>query len=462
MKYVKKLTCILIAMMMAIGISTNALAIVDGAIIVENPQPGQTYTAYLIFLTSYNADQTAFSYVIEEDSEWLDTVKGYAGITLEHVPDQGLYTVYMNDQFNAAEFANVLKAASEGKTGKQLESGGEYHYTAGLHMGYYFVSSTTGALCNLTTAASTAIIRDKNEFYFEKTDDADSVEVGQTVHYTITGLVPETTGFSSYTYKISDTMSDGLTFNQDVAVSVDGTVLGDKYTLTNREDGTGFDLVIDVMQMKELAGTEITVTYSAKVNENAIAQMESNNAYLEYSNNPVDGSITTTTPVDQETVYNSKIVVDKYEADNKDKKLPYAVFVLMNSEGLFYKWNNTNKAVTWVENEDAATIKTTDSDGVAEFGGLADGTYRLKEVYAPDGYNLMTGPVEVVINGADATVENQAVLSQPIEVPNSTGAKLPETGGMGTTVFYAAGSVLVVGALAMLLKKKRGAGAQVK
>lgn len=457
MRFLKKVTAIMAVMAMVLGISVSALALVSGEIIVENPQPGQTYTAYEIFLVNYSFDQTAFSYMIKNDSEWIDLVKNYKGVTLEEVPDYGFYTVYMNEQFNAGEFSNLLKANLEGKTGVALENDGDSCSISGLHMGYYFVSSTTGALCNLTTAAPTAVIRDKNEFQFDKTDDADSVEVGQTVNYTITGLVPETTGFDSYTYKISDTMSSGLTFNKDVKAAVNGTELNADYTLVNREDGTGFDLTIDVLKLTELVGKEIKVTYSAKVNENAIAKMESNNAYLEYSNNPADGSITTRTPVDQETVYSSKIVIDKYETDHKEKKLSNAEFVLINSEGLYYKWDKTNKKVTWVEDKAKADVKSTDQNGCAEFGGLKDGTYQLKELYPPYGYNVMTEPVEVVINGASATVENQAVLSQPVEVPNSTGSKLPETGGIGTTIFYTAGSILVAGAAIMLIRKKREA-----
>lgn len=454
MKFMKRILSVIVTVILVLGMGASALAAAGGMITVENPQPGQTYTAYKIFSVIYNYDRSSYSYTISGDSEWFDVVNGYGGITLEKNPDEDVYTVIKNSSFSAPEFANVLKAASEGKTGDELQPDGEM-VSASLPLGYYFVSSTTGVLCNLTTLDPNSIIRDKNEFVFEKTDDDESVEVGQTVNYTITGKVPETTGFETYTYKITDTMSEGLTFNKDVKVYIDGTEISSNFTLANHADGTGFELTIDVMALKEQSGAAIEVKYSAKVNENAIGQVESNNAYLEYSNDPVNSTVTTTTPADQETVYSSKIVVDKYQADQEETKLTGAEFVLMNSEGLFYQWDKTNKKVAWVENQGDATVRITDDEGAAEFGGLEDGTYQLKETKAPAGYNLMAEPVEVVLNGQEATIENPAILTQEVDVPNSAGAQLPETGGMGTTVFYAAGGVLVVGAAVLLLRKRK-------
>lgn len=454
MKFKKRILSMIFTVMVAFGMSMSAFAAAGGMIAVENPQPGQTYTAYKIFSVIYNYDRSSYSYTISGDSEWFDVVSGYGGITLEKNPDEDVYTVIKNDSFSAPEFANVLKASSEGKNGTELQPDGEMVRTT-VPLGYYFVNSTTGVLCNLTTLDPNSIIRDKNEFVFEKTDDDESVEVGQTVNYTITGKVPETTGFETYTYKITDTMSDGLTFNKDVKVYIDGTETNSNFTLTNHTDGTGFALIIDVMALKEQSGAAIEVKYSANVNENAIGQVENNQAYLEFSNDPVNSTVTTTTPADQEIVYSSRIVVDKYQADQEERKLEGAKFILMNREGLFYQWDKTNKKVFWVENQGDATVQMTDDQGIAEFGGLEDGTYQLKEIMAPAGYNLMTEPVEVVISGQTATIENPTVLTQEVDVPNSAGTQLPETGGTGTTVFYAAGGALAVGAAVLLLRKRK-------
>lgn len=452
MNRVKKIFGILLTLALVLTMNLNVFGALYGAIIVVNPREGQVYTAYQIFDVSYNADLSSYSYWIKGDSEWFDTVNGYAGITLEKNPDEDVYTVIENENYSAPEFAEVLKAAVDGKTGTDF-SESEGQLMARVLMGYYFVKSTTGALCNLTTADPVSYIRDKNDLFFEKTDDAESVQVGQKVNYVVSGRVPETLGFSTYIYKISDTMSDGLTFNKDVKVYLGGAQMKSNYTLTNREDGTGFDLTIDVLQLADRAGETIEVKYSAKVNENAVGNVESNSAYLEYSNNPVDGTQTVRTTPEEETVYSAKIVIDKYEADNESKKLPYAYFVLLNSDGLFYRWDNTNKLVEWVADQKFAAVKRTDENGAAEFPGLADGSYQLKETISPAGYNLMTEPIEVTIDGGEATIENPSVLTQEVDVPNSAGTILPETGGIGTTIFYAAGIILVLGAAVLLLSR---------
>lgn len=94
---------------------------------------------------------------------------------------------------------------------------------------------------------------------------------------------------------------------------------------------------------------------------------------------------------------------------------------------------------------------TTDNNGTATFGGLADGTYYLEEIKAPAGYNQLTDPVEVKVEGGTAEVN----LTVTAKVENSAGTLLPSTGGMGTTVFYVLGFVLVMGAVVLLVTKKR-------
>ena len=90
----------------------------------------------------------------------------------------------------------------------------------GLDLGYYFVTSTNGALCNLTTTDPAVTIHDKNDMPFKKEVDKTNVDVGQAVTFKITGKVPDYTGFTKYTYLITDTMTNGLTFKDDVKVMV--------------------------------------------------------------------------------------------------------------------------------------------------------------------------------------------------------------------------------------------------
>ena len=221
-------------------------------------------------------------------------------------------------------------------------------------------------------------------------------------------------------------------------------------------------------------GAEILVTYSALVNENAVEKISKNSATLTYSNNPSDSTKTDTTTTVEETVYTSKIVIDKYEKGATDTKLEGAEFVLCrkapNNEPQFatvlngiqnanqkdiqiqyYKWDKITKTVTWVDTIAEATKVTTDNKGAASFDGLADGEYLLVETKAPAGYNRMTTGQIVVVKGGTT----EAQLSVTAKVENQAGTELPSTGGVGTTVFYVLGAVLVLGAVVLLVTKKR-------
>ena len=262
MKVIKKFSSILLALAMIFAMSATAFAAENsGSITVSNPIEGQTYTAYKIFDVTYNEDKTGYSYSISSTSEWFETVNSYNGVTLERSITGTEYVVKMNERFSAASFANVLKADKEGKTGTTLIEGGGTASADNLELGYYFVSSATGALCNLTTTQPDATIRDKNDMPFEKKDDKADVEVGETVNYTITSKVPDATGFNSYKYEITDTMSDGLTFQKDVVVNVGGTVLEpENYNLEQTD--SGFTLTIKVLDIQDKIGKEIKVLRS--------------------------------------------------------------------------------------------------------------------------------------------------------------------------------------------------------
>lgn len=198
--------------------------------------------------------------------------------------------------------------------------------------------------------------------------------------------------------------------------------------------------------------------------------ISTNQAKLTYSNDPTTGA-TKDSQIEEQKVYTSKIVIDKYETGKPGTKLPGAEFVLCrkapNDEAQYaavqnnikntnkiqyYKWDETTKTVSWVYDIANATKVTTDANGTASFDGLANGTYHLVETKAPAGYNQMTEAKEVTVAGSTTDSEK---LSIKAEVANSAGTLLPSTGGMGTTVFYVLGAVLVLGAVVLLVTKKR-------
>ena len=466
MKKTKKLASLLLALVMALALAVPAMATGEtGTIILDNPKEGVTYTAYKIFDVSYSADKSSYSYTIYYEDEWYDAVENYDGLTLTPIDGAGNFFVTTNDAFSAADFADTLKADIAGKTdGVQMgdadEGGKKVKKATNLDLGYYFVySSETDALCNLTTTNPSVTIHDKNDMPFEKEDDKDSVEIGETVTYTITGKVPDTTGFDEYSYVIKDTMSDGLTLNRNIAVTIGGTAASITPTYTEADGRTnGFSLTIPVTDYQTQVGAAIVVTYTAVVNANAAGNVENNHAVLEYKNDP---SSEVKTIEREQTVYSAKIVINKV-VKGTETKLPDAKFVLYKEEAgakKYYKYteaNGTNPAkVEWVDNQTAATEVTTNDQGVAEFKGLKDGTYYLLETEAPAGYNLLTEPKEITINGASATATSLTSLTHTEQVENSTGAVLPSTGGMGTTIFYVTGSILVLAAVVLLVTKKR-------
>lgn len=476
MKTPKKLTSLLLALLLVFALATTVAAdgttgtTGTGSITVDNPVADKTYTAYKIFDVTYNGDN--YSYTIDSSSDWYDTVNSYAtdpahGLNLTQVEGTTTYVVTTTNAFSAPPFADALKAAVNGRTGKTLAVAGGKATVTGLDLGYYFVTSTTGALCNLTTTNPNANIHDKNDMPFKKEVDKTNVDVGQTVTFKITGKVPDYTGFKEYTYLVTDTMSKGLTFNKDtVEVTVGGAKVDDCTTTVDTTNTNKFTVLIPVLN--RTIGAEIVVTYTATVNKEAIAVISTNEAKLTYSNNPTTGETKDSEPVVQK-VYTSKIAIEKVEkladgATTTPKKLEGAEFVLYKEETTgdskttkYYKWNATDKKVEWFAEKDQADVKKTDVNGAASFDGLADGTYYLVETKAPAGYNQLDKPVKVEVhvgeNNAPVTSDTQLTVTAKVE--NQAGTLLPSTGGMGTTVFYVLGAVLVVGAGVLLVTKKR-------
>ena len=464
MKTMRKLFTVLLALAMTLALAVPAFAADTGSITITNPQGDRTYTAYKIFDVTYSGDH--YSYTISDTDAAFTTVKAYAdvtanGLTLTPVGKTGKYNVSTGDSFSAASFAQYLKtnAGSLG-TGTAFTQVGNTMKASGLTPGYYFVSGTSGTVCELATAKDIQI-RDKNEApQIEKSvDDADrTVEIGQKLTYTITGKVPSTKGYTKFTYQVTDTMSEGLTFNKDVKVTIGGTAVTDAAITYN---DNGFEASINMMNYQKQIDAPVVITYTATVNENAIQRdKETNTATLKYSNDPADKNSFKESSVEV-NVFSFNIVINKYAADNESTKLEGAKFVLKNAEGKYYKYDANTKAVTWVVGKADTTEVTTDVNGVARFDGLQAGTYKLEETAAPAGYNQLTKDITIVLNkDGSATIDSASSTlgadhSLTAGVANSPGTMLPETGGIGTVIFVALGALAVICAGVFLVTNKR-------
>lgn len=466
MKTMRKLFTVLLALAMTLALAVPAFAAdTTGSITITNPQGDRTYTAYKIFDVTYSGDH--YSYTISDTDAAFTTVKAYAdvtanGLTLTPVGKTGKYNVSTGDSFSAASFAQYLKtnAGSLG-TGTAFTQVGNTMKASGLTPGYYFVSGTSGTVCELATAKDIQI-RDKNEApQIEKSvDDADrTVEIGQKLTYTITGKVPSTKGYTEYTYELTDTMSEGLTFNKDVKVTIGDEDVTTAAAIT--KNGNGFVASVNMMDYQGQIDKPVVITYTATVNEKAIQRNEeTNTATLKYSNDPANKNSFKESSVEVE-VFSFNIVINKYAAGNESTKLEGAKFVLKNAEGKYYNCDTATKAVTWVVGKADTTEVTTDVNGVARFDGLQAGTYKLEETAAPAGYNQLIKDITIVLKeDGSATIDDaastpEADRSLTAGAANSTGTMLPETGGIGTVIFVALGALAVICAGVFLVTNKR-------
>lgn len=465
----KKLFTVLLALAMTLALAVPAFAAdTTGSITITNPQGNHTYTAYKIFDVTYTADGKNCSYTISNTDAAFSTVKAYAdvsanGLKLTAVANTGKYNVSFDaNAFSAASFAQHLKTnvGSLG-TGKAFTGDGGTMKASNLDLGYYFVSGTSGTVCELTTAKNIEI-HDKNEApQIEKSvDDNDrTVEVGQVLTYTIKGKVPSTKGYKEYTYEVTDTMSDGLTFNKVDKVTIGEMDVTAAATIT--KNGNGFKASVNMMDYQDQIDKTVLITYTATVNENAIQHdKETNKATLKYSNNPANKDSFGESSKEVE-VFSFNIVINKYATGNESTKLEGAKFVLKNTSDKYYKYDDATKTVTWVDGKSAATEVSTDAKGAARFDGLQAGTYKLEETAAPAGYNQLTEDIIIVlakdgsatVNGAASTPEANHSLTANVE--NSTGTMLPETGGTGTAIFVALGALAVICAGVFLVTNKR-------
>ena len=271
------------------------------------------------------------------------------------------------------------------------------------------------------------------------------------------------TGYTSYEFVFTDELSKGLTFNNDVKVTVDGADAA-VVTATATPATTGNSAytftVSDFIDYAAKAGKDIVVTYSATVNENAILENlstgDTNTVYLEFSNDPKDTSKKGKTPEEQTVTYTTEIKVVKVDGNDKTTTLQNAKFKLepkTAAETAEYLINGTTKG-----NEEV-----TDANGEILFSGLKPGNYILTETEAPANYNKLDNPISIGIvatrkadGSFDYTYTGDASVTvvdnvYTIKIGNNKGIKLPGTGGIGTRIFYIGGGALILIAIAGLV-----------
>lgn len=474
MKRVKRMLALLAAFALVLAMAVPAWAEGNtGSITVEKAKAGETYSIYKIFdVVSYDTSVSPSKIVYKVTSEWKDFFAiGKAGAKYITLDKNNQVSKTSLDASNAADFA---KAAIEWANTKKIKAtASEVADEKGVTFtdvadGYYLVNTSLGALCSLNNVTgNNALVSEKNSVpSVEKKvkngsvyDDSNSAKIGDTVDYqttiTITGNVKNVV--------LHDKMEKGLTFdNNSVKVKADnGDVAGSNYTLTtsNLSDGCTFEIEFKDDYIANLpAGTQIIVTYSASLNENAVIGTtgNKNDTWLKYGNG---GSVTDETKT-------CSYSFDLVKTDNSNKLLAGAQFELYTNKNCtdkvaLVKVGNdyrvasaTEKATT---NFTSAVIVSNDTSKITVNGLKGETSYWLKEIKAPEGYNELEEPYEFTMgaNNMSATLNGTQWGDGGVHVINNAGTVLPSTGGMGTTVFYVVGGGLMAVAVVLLVTKKR-------
>ena len=509
MKHIKKLASLLLVLVMVFALATTAFAEeTTYSITINNSTAGHTYEAYQIFtgdLATNEAGNKVLSNIV-----WGSGVSE-AGQTA--LGDAAAKAETLKTEADAKAFAKAVAPYLTTAAGSANTVTDGKYVISGLAAGYYLVKDQDGSLTgdndsyteyiiqvvgNVTATPKSDVpevekkVKDTNDSTGVTSDWQDSADydIGDSVPFQLKAtLADNVSSYTTYKVVFHDTLSKGLTYNNDAKVYIDGTETnGFTVTATVNADGTT-TLTVSCDDVKDLgAGNSsvITVEYTAKLNENAVlgSAGNPNEVYLEYSNNPNKSengnNETGETPKDVVIVFTYKTIINK--VDSETKPLTGAAFKL---EKLIK--GEDGAADTWTTVKEFAVDGTTTS---FTFSGLDDGQYKLTETKTPVGYNTID-PIYFVIEAThgetadvptlkslnaylnDATGNKQTEMkdgesvnidlgtvdltagSITTTVVNKSGSELPSTGGIGTTIFYVLGGVLVLAAVVLLVTKKR-------
>ena len=498
MKTIKRSIAFMLALVLTFAMSVTAFA--DEAktysITIDSAIPGHTYEAYQIFTGDLSEDETTLSNI-----KWGEGISKAGQDTLGSAMDYAaevLAKMESNSKEATAEAEKLngyLEKASQTVSVPADSKDVSYKLT-GLKAGYYLIKDKDDSLSGSDKSYTEFILKlvkdqtvkpksgtttvekkvkdindttDKAGNYKDKDwQDSADYDIGDNVPFELTATLAENvSAYKTYKLIFHDTLSAGLTYNNDYKVTFNGQDVTSYFT--SAYEGTTLTFTCnDVKAFGATNESVITVDYSAKLNDNAVigAAGNPNEVYLEFSNNPNSNGEgeTGNTPKDTVIVFTYKVVVNK--VDEKGASLKGAGFTLYKKLA-----DGSQKEISYVEiNDDQTTVFT--------FKGLDDGDYVLKETKTPDGYNtyadqeftvkaehdtvsanpgltkltgdVTTGSIEFTPTLKDGSLETTVI--------NKSGSVLPSTGGAGRVAIYVIGAILVIGGGIVLVTKKRVRG----
>ena len=496
MKRTRKLASLLLALVMVFALATTAFAQDvtvtggTGSITISNAAKGETYTIYKLFDATVNADGSSIAYT-GEIPESLNTYftadeNGYISATTKAKD---------GDKMSAGLEAALKAWTATATADATATSDGSALTFKELAYGYYVVTTSQGdQVISVDSTKPTVTIVDKNSSTpkdLSKTASSDNVSIGDTVTYTVSfktsnyyGAGTEAKEIVSYT--IEDTLPDFLTSVNVTSIIVDNdgsdTTTNDRATVTAQF--TNKKIVIDWYdeahnQFLYDNGATVTITYTAVVTDKAAIDGAGNTNKVTVTWTTKGGVEPGPDKVEKdETIFTYAIALKK--VNDKGVALPGAVFQFP-----FYVKSTADANGAYIyagttEGEGLTNQITTPDGGVIVVKGVKTGSYEITEVKAPDGYNKLTAPVTVEAVKTNSTsthttvyldkdgnvvdvsakvtevkVDIDTIAATALVVVNKAGTELPSTGGMGTTIFYVLGAVLVVGAGVLLVTKKR-------
>lgn len=497
----KKFKLLLAAFVATLFAFVGGNAFADGAtysLTIKGTHVGHTYEAYQIFDGDISSDGKTLSNV-----KWGSDVTpfDYKGITeadkiAEEISKPG--EVDENNETKAAKDFSKLAGAHLTTTTHKVTSTETTTVISGLAPGYYLVKDVDGSQTadpskesEKATAYTRFIMQVVGNSEAQLKNDVPSVQkkvkensnsewqdaadydINDTVPFQLKATLPiHIDDYEHYYVEFTDTLSAGLTFDKITLVKADNTILKeDQYQVSKTEKDGKTVLSVIITDVKAVSGIskddrEVTVEYNATLNDKAVlgSAGNPNSVELTYSNNPNatgDGTSkpadTGKTPKDTVKVFTYQTIINKVDQDGN--KLEGADFTLYK-DGKEFKPVTANEATTF------------------EFKGLDAGNYKLEESTTPDGYNTIK-PIEFTIDAdydkeaddpqliklstnvtsgdvkSDDFKSNLSDGSLTVGIVNRKGSLLPSTGGMGTTILYVIGSILVLVAAVLLITKKR-------
>lgn len=499
MKVFKKLSMLFVAAAMMMTTTTTAFAadsMKDGKGTVQINRDGAEYKAYKILdsKTKSTGGKNIAVYTVNKDYENFFKTSGYTFVADEGIKFEGkdvVLTDKLRQEDTKDEYRqdSKMKALTKALIDYSDENNIQPSYTLGktattVDQGYYLVLENSNTITDknentgrVPSQAMLMKVEDGNtiniypkdsEFTVKKTvNNADSSVggVGVVQNFKITSTIPTyADNFKKVQYNVIDTMSKGLTLNvNSITVKVADELVMDKGVITKKEyfnkfesnkntDGvtiTKFDFNYEGLRTASKMGATVEITYEAEINEDAVVfkDANTNTAKIEYTTTPGGGH---SAIEDKTETYTYAIDLVKKDGSNKDKVLSGAKFELRNADGEVLK-----------------TV-TSDETGNIHFTGLAEGTYTLRETETPSSeYAKLDGEIKFEITAnedkktctvrivdGDASITNDATANNGVisfEIYNYKGISLPETGGMGTTIFMIGGASLIALAGVMLV-----------